>query len=63
MTLKILSAVKSLFGQWEITLRINGKNYNYFLSDYGYQKAKKLYDKGLFGRALATINKYQESET
>jgi hypothetical protein len=60
MTLKILSAVKSLFGQWEITLRINGKNYNYFLSDYGYQKAMSLYNKGLQGKALSVINEYQE---
>jgi hypothetical protein len=62
MILKITSATKTIFGQWELSIRINGQAYKYYLSDYGYQKAMQLYNKGLQGRALAVLNKYQEGE-
>jgi hypothetical protein len=60
MTLTITSATKTLFGQWELSVRINDKVYKYCLSDYGYQKAMQLYRKGLQGRALAALNEYRE---
>ena len=58
MKLTITSATKSIFGQWELSVKINGKTYKYHLSDYGYQKAMELYNKGLQGRALAVLNEY-----
>ena len=62
MKLTITSATKTIFGQWELSVQINGKAYNYYLSDYGYQKAMQLYNKGLQGKALAMLNKYREGE-
>ena len=60
MTLTITSATKTIFGQWELSVKINDKTYKYCLNDYGYQKAMQLYNKGLQGRALATLNKHRE---
>jgi hypothetical protein len=60
MNFKIQSATKTLFGQWELSVKINDKAYKYYLSGYGYQKAMSLYNKGLQGKALAVINEYQE---
>lgn len=60
MTLLIQSATKTIFGQWELSVRINDKAYKYYLSDYGYQKAMQLYNKGLQSRALSILNKHQE---
>lgn len=60
MKLTIQSAMKTLFGQWELSVKINDKKYKYCLSDYGYQKAMQLYNKGLQGRALAILNEYRE---
>ena len=62
MKLTITSATKTIFGQWELSVRINGEAYNYYLSDYGYQKAMAFYNKGLQGRALAVLNKHREGE-
>jgi hypothetical protein len=60
MKITIESEAKTIFGQWELSVRINDKTYKYYLSDYGYQKAMQLYNKGLQSRALAVINNYQE---
>ena len=62
LKLTIEAATKTIFGQWELSVKINNKKYKYYLSDYGYQKAMGLYNKGLQGRALAVLNKYQEGE-
>ena len=62
MKLIIEAATKTIFGQWELSVQINGKAYNYYLSDYGYQKAMQLYNKGLQGKALAILNKHREGE-
>ena len=62
MTLTITSAIKTIFGQWDLSVQINDKAYNYYLSDYGYQKAMQLYNKGFQDRALAMLNKYREGE-
>ena len=60
MKITIESEVKTIFGQWELSVRINDKAYKYHLSDYSYQKAMALYNKGLQGRALAVLNKWRE---
>ena len=58
MELTITSATKTIFSQWELSVRINDKAYKYHLSDYSYQKAMGLYNKGLHGKALAVLNKF-----
>lgn len=61
MTLTITSATKTIFGLYEIKVKINKRSYTYQLSsEYAYDKAMKQYQAGQHGRCLAVLNKFGE---
>ena len=60
MKLSILSVQQDLFGTYEITAQINGKEYVYRLdSKYAYDKAMRDFRAGRHGRCLAILNKHK----
>lgn len=63
MMLTITSATKTIFGLWEINVKINNKPYRYELSsDYSYGLMMSHYRAGRHGNCLAVLNKYREDE-
>jgi hypothetical protein len=61
LKLIIQSATKTIFGIYEIFVRINGKPYNYELySKYSYDLMMSHYRAGRYTNCLAVLNKHKE---
>ena len=56
----ILEAIQSIFSTWQITVKINDKQYVYELNDYHYNRMMKQYRAGQEMKALTILNKWNE---
>jgi len=56
----ILEAIQSIFSTWQITVKINDKQYVYELNDYHYNRMIKQYRAGQEMKALTILNKWNE---
>ncbi len=56
----ILEAIQSIFSTWQITVKINDKQYVYELNDYHYNRMIKQYRAGQTNNALTILNKWNE---
>ena len=56
----ILEAIQSIFSTWQITVKINDKQYVYELNDYHYNRMIKQYRAGQEMKALTILSKWNE---
>jgi len=56
----ILESIQSIFSTWQITVKINDKQYVYELNDYHYNRMIKQYRAGQEMKALTILNKWNE---
>ena len=56
----ILEAIQDLFSTWQITVKIERKQYVYELNDYHYNRMIKQYRAGQTNNALTILNKWNE---
>ena len=56
----ILEAIQSIFSTWQITVKINDKQYVYELNDYHYNRMMEQYRAGQENNALVILNKWNE---
>jgi|GEM_PF-2966213 len=56
----ILESIQSIFSTWQITVKIEKKQYVYELNDYHYNRMIKQYRAGQTNKALVILNKWNE---
>ena len=56
MQLEILQVTKTLFGQYEVEVSLNGKKYEYIIkSEYDYNRAMNYYRKRHYGKCINAL--------
>jgi len=56
----ILESIQSIFSTWQITVKIEKKQYVYELNDYHYNRMMEQYRAGQENNALVILNKWNE---
>lgn len=63
ISLQHMATIIDIFGVYEIFIRINGREYWYFLSsEYAYRRFNKYLKNGSYGKALGILRKFNHPE-